>query len=242
MRALSRLKIAAALRRRGFARSVAQTAGFNFATTAVAGLGGIIIARAVGPTVRGEYAAVTAWMGVLLIVGGMGQPAALVYYVAREPLRARDYVATSRAMMLATGTVALVAGVLLAPLLGHGLPTVTAGYRIAFGALIVAFVGGSFTASLQARDLHRWNVVRVIQPAFSLIAIVVLWRLRRLTLDVALIVIAATMLLQLVLGLLLLSAHGPGARARPRCPDPAAVEIRHRADRGPGTRDPERPA
>jgi O-antigen/teichoic acid export membrane protein len=41
-------------------------------------------------------------------------------------------------------------------------------------------------------------VVRVIQPAFSLIAIVVLWRLRRLTLDTALIVIAATALVQLV--------------------------------------------
>jgi len=77
------------LRRRGFARSVAQTAGFNVAAVAAGGLGGIIIARAVGPTVRGEYAAVTAWMGVLQIVGGVGQPAAVVYYVAREPSRAR---------------------------------------------------------------------------------------------------------------------------------------------------------
>jgi O-antigen/teichoic acid export membrane protein len=197
--ALSPLRVAAALRRSGFAHSVARTAGFNFATTAAAGLGGIIIARAVGPTVRGEYAAVTAWMGVLQIVGGMGQPTAVVYYVAREPLRARDYVATSRAMMLATGMVVLVAGVLLAPVLGHGVPGLTAGYRIAFGALIVVFVGGSFTASLQAQDLHRWNVVRLAQPTLSLIAILVLWRLRRLTLDVTLIVIAVTMLLQLVL-------------------------------------------
>ena len=196
--ALSRQSIAAALRRRGFARSVAQTGGFNFATMALAGLGGIIIARAVGPTVRGEYAAVTAWMGVSLTVGGMGQRAALVYYAAREPLRAREYVATSRAMMMATGMVTLVAGFLLAPALAHRLPAVTAGYRIAFGSSIVVFVGGSFMASLQARDLHRWNVVGVIQPAFSLIAIAVLWRLRRLTLDAALIVLAATMLLQLV--------------------------------------------
>ena len=196
--ALRRLRIADALRRRGFARSVAQTAGFNCATTAVAGLGGIIIARAVGPTVRGEYAAVMAWMGVLLTVSGMGQSTALVYYVASEPLRARDYLATSRAMTMATGIVALVAGVLLAPVLGHGLPAVTTGYRIAFGMLIVGLVGQGFTASLQARDLYRWNVVRLIQPAFGLIAIVVLWQLRRLTLDVALIVIAMTMLLQLV--------------------------------------------
>ena len=195
--ALSPLRIAAALRRRGFAQSVAQTAGFNFAATATAGLGGIIIARAVGPTVRGEYAAVTAWMSVLIIVGGLGQPTALVYYVARESLRARDYVATSRAIMLATGMVALVAGFLLAPVLGHGLPTVTDGYRIAFGISIVSFVAGSFTASLQARDLHLWNVVRLTQPALGLIGIVVLWRLRQLTLDAALIVIATSMLLQL---------------------------------------------
>ena len=192
------LRIVAGLRRRGFARSVARTAGFNVAATVAGGLGGIIIARAVGPAVRGEYAAITAWMGVLLIVGGMGQPAALVYYVAREPLRAREYVATSRAMMLATGMVTLVAGFLLAPALAHRLPPVTVGYRIAFGSLIVAFVGGSFTASLQARDLRRWNVVRVTQPAFGLMAIVVLWRLRRLTLDAVLIVIAVTALLQLV--------------------------------------------
>ena len=186
------------MRRSHTARSVARTAGANLVATAAGGLGGIIIARALGPTVRGEYAAVTAWMGVLLIIGGMGQPTALVYYVAREPSLARDYVATSRAMMLVTGMVTLVAGVLAAPLLSHGLATVTTGYRIAFGALIVTFVGGSLTASLQARDLRRWNAIRMVQPVAALIAIVVLWRLRRLTLDIALIVIAATMLLQLV--------------------------------------------
>ena len=195
---LSRLRVAAALRRRGFARSVARTAGFNFASTAAGALGGIIIARVVGPTVRGEYAAVTSWFAVLLIVGGMGQPAALCYYVARDPLRAREYVATSRAMMLTTGTVALVGGIILAPVLARGLPTVTAGYRIAFSASIAAFVGVSFTASLQARDLRQWNVVRLTQPVFGLIAIVVLWRLRRLTLDVALVVLAATLLMQFV--------------------------------------------
>jgi O-antigen/teichoic acid export membrane protein len=195
---LNRQSIAAALRRRGFARSVAQTAGFNLSTAALAGMGGIIIARALGPTVRGEYAAVTAWLSVSLTVGGMGQRAALVYYVARESLRAREYVATSRAMMMATGMVTLVAGYLLAPALAHRLPAVTVGYRIAFVSSIVVFVGGSFIASLQARDLHKWNVVKVIQPAFSLIAIGVLWRLRWLSLDAALTVLAATMLLQFV--------------------------------------------
>ena len=196
--ALSWLRAAAKLRRRSFARLVAQTAGFNIAETAAAGLGAIIIARAVGPTVRGEYAAVTSWFVVLWTIGGMGQNAALCYYVAKDPLRAHNYVATSRTMMLVTGTVALVVGILLAPVLAHGLPSVTLAYRIAFSSSIVAFVGASFIWSLQGRDLHLWNVITLVQPASSMIAVVILWRLHRLTLDTAVTATAVTVLLGLV--------------------------------------------
>jgi O-antigen/teichoic acid export membrane protein len=176
---------------------VARTAGYNVAAAAAAGLGGVIIARALGPEMRGEYAAVTAWFGVTLMIGGMGQPAALCFHVAHDPGNARGYVATSRAMMLITGTAALVGGILLAPLLARGNAGLTVAYRIVFATSIVAFVGASYTFSLQARNLHWWNQVRVSQPVLSLAFVVVLWRLRMLTLDAALIVLALTMLLQL---------------------------------------------
>lgn len=185
------------IRRAGFARTVVHTAGFNIVATFAAGLGGVIIARAVGPTVRGEYAAVTAWFGVAVMVGGMGQPAALCFYVARDPLRAPDFVATSRTMMMATGVLSLAASMTLVPLLARGNAGVAAGYRIAFGAMIIAVVGASYTYALQARDISRWNVSRTVQPLLSLIAILALWRLRLLTLDVAIVVLAATMLTQL---------------------------------------------
>lgn len=183
--------------RHGIVRSIARTGSFNVASMVAAGLGGIILARTFGPVVRGEYAAVTAWFGIVLMVGGMGQPAALCFHVARDPEHAREYVATSRAMMVATGVVALTIGMLLAPLLAHGSVEMAIGYRIAFSASILAFVGASYTFSLQARDLRRWNVVRLSQPVLSLIAVIVLWRFRLLTLDVAMIVLALTMLLQL---------------------------------------------
>jgi O-antigen/teichoic acid export membrane protein len=168
------------------------------ASTIAAGLGGILLARALGPAVRGEYAAISAWFGIALMVGGMGQPAALCFYVSRDPTRARLYVATSRTMMLTTGVLALGSGLLLATLLSRGNPEVATGYRIAFGTSIVAFVGASYTFSLQARDLHRWNVVRVSQPVLSLAAMGLLWYLRLLTLFTALFVVAVTMVLQLV--------------------------------------------
>jgi O-antigen/teichoic acid export membrane protein len=100
-------------------------------------------------------------------------------------------------MMLTTGTIVLVCGILLAPLLAHDVAAVSLGYRIAFGTSIVAFVGASYTFSLQARDLSKWNVVRVSQPVLGLIVVGVLWRLRLLSLDRALVVISATMVLQL---------------------------------------------
>jgi O-antigen/teichoic acid export membrane protein len=190
--------LATTLRRPGMTRSIARTAGFNLASTLAAGLGGVIFARVAGPTVRGDYAAVTSWFGVALMLGGMGQPAALCFHVAKDPDQAREYVATSRAMMLVTGTLSLTAGMLLAPLLAHGNSEVARGYQIAFGASILAFVGASYTFSLQARDLRRWNVVRVSQPVMSVVAYAVLWRLRMLTLDSAMVVLALTMLVQLV--------------------------------------------
>jgi O-antigen/teichoic acid export membrane protein len=195
----SRLQqVATTLRWPDVGRSIARTAGFNMASTIAAGLGGILLARTVGPTVRGEYAAITSWFGLALMVGGMGQPAALCFYVASDPGRARQYVATSRAMMLATGTLALAAGLLLAPILSRGNAGVATGYRIAFAASIMAFVGASYTFSLQARDLRQWNVVRVSQPVLSVLAMAALWSVHLLTLHSALIATAGTMLLQLV--------------------------------------------
>jgi O-antigen/teichoic acid export membrane protein len=170
------------------------------ATTMSVGLGGVIVARALGPTMRGEYAAIIAWFGISCMIGQMGLPAALCFYISRDPLRARDYVATSRTMMLITGVLTLLAGFLLARILSRGNPEFADGYRIAFGASIVTYVGISYTYSLQPRHLSLWNVVRTIQPVLSLLVMGILWLLRLLTLDAALFILAATLTLQLGCG------------------------------------------
>jgi O-antigen/teichoic acid export membrane protein len=189
--------VRAVLRRRQVGGAIARTAVFNAATTAAAALSGIIVARAVGPTVRGEYAAVTSWFGLLLMLGEVGQSAAVCFHVARDPRRARGYVATSRAMMLVTGTVALASGLLLAPTLAHGAPGLTDAYRIAFGGLIVGFIGTSYTYGLQAMNTERWNLVRVSQPVLALAVIIVLRQEGKLTLDNAVATVILTLTVQL---------------------------------------------
>ena len=183
--------------RPGLGRSIAQTAVINTTVTIAGGLGGVITARVFGPSLTGEYTAITAWFGFALILGGMGLPAALCFYVARDPGRAKSYVATARAMMLVTGMLAISVGAFLAPVLARGHPAELVGYRIAFGTSILAFLAASYTFSLQARDIRKWNIVRVSQPVLSLMAIGILWRLHLLTLVIALVVLAATMLMQL---------------------------------------------
>jgi O-antigen/teichoic acid export membrane protein len=187
----------ALLARRHVGGAIARTACFNTAAAAAAALSGVIIARTVGPTVRGEYAAVMAWFGVLLLLGEMGQSAAVCFYVARDPVRARGYVATSRSMMTVTGALALVCGLLLAPVLAHGNPELAGAYRIAFGGSVLAFIGTSYTFSLQARSTERWNLVRISQPVLALAVIIVLLRCRLLTLDTAIGTVLVTMAVQL---------------------------------------------
>jgi len=187
----------AALRGRQTGALMARTACFNVASAAAAGLGGVIMARSVGPTVRGEYAAVTSWLGVLLIVGEVGQSAAVCFYVARDPRHARSYVATSRTMMLFTGTATLACGLVAAPALAHGNPALVSAYRLTFAASLIGFVGASYTFSLQARSIRRWNLVRLSQPVLGLAGISALWRLRRLTLHTAIVTLIVTTAIQL---------------------------------------------
>lgn len=185
------------LRRPGTGRLVAQTAVFNMAATVAAGLGDLVVARSLGPTVRGEYAAITAWFGISCMIGQMGQPAALCFFVAKDPDNAKNYIATSRSMMLATGSLALLVGFLLAPTLSHGNPDVANGYRLAFGTSIVTFIGTAYTYALQPQHMLNWNIVRSVQPTLSMIAIGVLWLLRLLSLSTALITLAISLIIQL---------------------------------------------
>jgi O-antigen/teichoic acid export membrane protein len=188
----------AALReRRSIGGAITRTASFNVLSSAAAALGGVIIARALGPSVRGDYAAVTAWFGMLLIAGEMGQSSAVCYYVAHDARQARDYVATSRSMMLVTGILAVLAALVVAPALANGNPTLLRAYQIAFVGSVFAFLGTSYTFALQARSIGDWNKVRLSQPVLSVVATIVVWRLGLLSLTTVVDILIGTTLLQL---------------------------------------------
>lgn len=184
------------LKRPGIGRSVVQTVGFNVTMTGAGALSGVLIARATGPAIRGEYTAVTSWLGFALMLAELGLPIALCFYVAKDPARAPAYVASARILMLASGVLVMVAGLLLAPVLGHHQPGLTLAYRIAFVCLLVSCLADSSTSALMGRALPLWNQARVSQPLVAVVAVIVLWRLRLLNLDSALLVLLGSLLFQ----------------------------------------------
>jgi O-antigen/teichoic acid export membrane protein len=181
----------------GIGRSIVATVGFNITMTGAGALSGVLIARATGPAMRGEYTAVTSWLGFALMLGELGLPIALCFYVAKDPSRAPSYVTTARAMMLASGALAMVCGLVLAQALGRGHPGLTMAYRIAFICLPVSCIADSYTFALMGRALALWNQARVGQPLVAVAAVIVLWHLRMLTLDGALLVLLGSLLVQL---------------------------------------------
>jgi O-antigen/teichoic acid export membrane protein len=209
--------------RGGFARSVAITAACNVVTAAASGIAGILIARALGPSLRGEYAAIMAWFGVVLVVGQLGQTAATTFFVARVPDQARDYLATSRNLMVASGSVTLAAGIVCAPLLAPEDDTVVLAYRLMFATCLAGFAGAGYMFALHAARLPRWNLVRITQPLAFLSAVGVLHVVGELDLLTVSVALSATVVAQSILAYLLCRGIGltggrsESALAAPMC-------------------------
>lgn len=76
---------------------------------------GLIAARSLGPSGRGELTAITVWASILVYAGALGLPEAVAYYAATEAAAGRG---ASRGRIWATGQVTAVALGVLTTLVG----------------------------------------------------------------------------------------------------------------------------
>ena len=204
-----------AFARRSVGRSVAMTAALNVTAAVTAGIAGAIIARALGPSARGDYASVMVWFGVLLAVGQLGQTSAITYFVARHPGEGAEYLATSRNLMVATGTITLTAGMLVAPVLAQDNSELVLAFRLMFGTCLVSFLGASYTFALQATRIALWNLVRVSQALAFVAVIAILALVQNLSLMTAIATLSATITAQAALAMWLCGRRGlTGGRGR----------------------------
>ena len=105
-------------------------------------------------------------------------------------------------MMRVRHLLALV-GILLAPVLAHGVPDLTFAYRTMFVAAIPSFVGASYWFALQATKISTWNLVRISQPVAYLVLVIIGAVTTTLTLKAACLLLATTAVAQSTLAFVL---------------------------------------
>jgi O-antigen/teichoic acid export membrane protein len=179
-----------------YRRSLVLSTILNIASVGSAAVSGVFVARELGPTDRGVYAAALAWYGVTSVLLEFGQSASTVYHISRDRESARDYVATSGAICATIGVAVAAIGYFGASILLEGSYEPRLGYQIAFVMCGASVAATSYVAALQAINITLWNGVRLAQPLLNLILVFVLIWAEHLTLLAALACLASTIFIR----------------------------------------------
>jgi O-antigen/teichoic acid export membrane protein len=177
-------------------RVSAHTYAFAGLTLVVNLVAGIVVARALGPSGRGEAVALAMLVQNVGFVFAIGCAQAVAFRYAREPEVAPRLVTTWLLMLVPLALVGTGAGELLLPVLfnAQSADAVDLG-RIYLLTLVIVLWGELVNGLLLgARDYRFANIVRFAQPALAAGGLFVLWRLDELSVARALAVGAASAL------------------------------------------------
>jgi len=145
---------------------VLGTFGTNVTLAILAAGTGVIAARTLGPSGRGELVAIQTWPSFLATLAMLGLPEALVYYVARGVDNPGRYVGSATAAALTAAFALYCAGWLLMPaLLGAQSASVVSAARLYLLIVpIFALAGMPFHAFRGQGNFLAWNVFRFLPP------------------------------------------------------------------------------
>lgn len=208
------LSFVARLRQSSFVRAVAGTAGTNVLATAAGSLGGLLLARGLGPSDRGVLALVVAWPTFVAVLVAAGLPQAITYFNARRPDQAPAAVATATAAVLVLSVILGVAGALCAPLITDRAEAITQ-LRLLFLLLPLYVTPVIWIASLQPKRIQLWNVARLVQPVSYFVFVLLLVATGRLNVVIAVSSLIVSLVLQAIVGAAL-SWTQVGPFVRPR--------------------------
>jgi O-antigen/teichoic acid export membrane protein len=168
---------------RSFSRSIGLTLAGNGAISAIGLVSGTLAARLLGPTGRGELAAIQMWGLFLTSFALLGMPDALVYFAARDPARSASYSASAVTLALLGGMPLLCLAYFAMPLLLSAQNAqVVSEARLYLLVGITAMLGQVPLNAIRGRsDFLLWNSLRVIGTILGLLPLVLAWLLHRCT-------------------------------------------------------------
>jgi len=161
------------------ARSIGDlpmTAGMNIIIMVMGLITGTLLARVLGPHMRGELAAIQNWPALFATLGILGLPQSVAYFSGRERRASGAILATAIFMSLLLAGPQMILGYLLMPkLLGAQSTAVISAARWYLWLIPIQYVTGLPYWVLQGRlDLRLWNMLRLLPPLGWLLLILTL--------------------------------------------------------------------
>jgi O-antigen/teichoic acid export membrane protein len=173
---------------RAWSRTQAFTFGSSTLILLVNVLTGVLIARALGTSGRGEITAIMALPATIGWVFAMGCLQAVSYHQARHPEDGGRLISSWLVLLVPLSAVAILAGYALLPVLFASQTDKATDLAQIFLLTIVSqlFAEVTFGVLLGDHDFTFYNLVRFLQPAFTAVAYVALWLLDEFTVGTAL--------------------------------------------------------
>lgn len=176
-------------------RNIASTAAVNLGAAVLTSVGGIFLARELGPTDRGGLVTILLWPAVVGSLASLGLTQSTCYWVARRRAQGLAIMSAAARAALATGLIVAVVGTGVAPLVGRT-PIVTNLVGVVFLMSPVFIAGGVWMSTLQAVDIGAWNRSRTVQPISYFVGIIGLALAHRLTLTTVTATFCCTLIFQ----------------------------------------------
>jgi O-antigen/teichoic acid export membrane protein len=147
-----------------FLRSVGRTAGFNLAGTGISAITGVMLARWLGPSGRGDYAAVTAFFGLALVFFELGLGSSVVFHVSKYKQDRADYVWTALGLLVPLALVAALVSVMVGVTIFGDSPSRRVAFLVLPFSIAFSFASAPVLFALLSLDLGGWNLTRLSQP------------------------------------------------------------------------------
>ena len=138
---------------------------------------GIVTARLLSPSGRGELAAISLWPLLMAGVTTFGIQSALIYHGRRTPEQLSDLVASSMTLAVVTGAIGTVVAWFFMPIWLQQHPTwvIRAAQYCLFGT-VVNSLNLTGRAAWEARgDFRSSNLSQLFSPALTIVSLAVLW-------------------------------------------------------------------
>lgn len=168
-------------------KAIANTLGSRILQQGLNAATGIVTARALLPSGRGQLAAMILWSLFLAGLTTFGLPTALIYFIRRQPEHKKDLISSGLAMSVCAGVITMVVGAYFLPSWLHQYPSwivVNAQWFLIFTPICSVTLAGR--SVLEANGLFgKSNAQQLMVPTLTLIGLLSALTFHHLTVSIA---------------------------------------------------------